>query len=235
MSVKTYKPPHPPRGCTPLALAQPHEDGPGVPEALADAIGVGTAATVASLRLPDIPKDGVPLSNEAVIRIVGQLMPESAIISDETVTAVFPYYDPLDTVAPCDYLQFTSGSVGDGIPPATGAAVACPDRKVISLEGDGSAVYTLQALSTQAREKLDVSTIAGCSSMSRYCRLEVPGSSRMPEFKSSITGCGRQSRLVNSKGTDAIEDWSLYAQVSSHRNQTLLGTPQVRANPTQAQ
>jgi acetolactate synthase I/II/III large subunit len=65
----------------------------------------------------------------------------------------------LDTAAPCDYLQLTGGSIGGGMPIATGAAVACPDRRVISLQGDGSAMYTLQALWTQAREKLDVTTV----------------------------------------------------------------------------
>ena len=53
----------------------------------------------------------------------------------------------------------TGGSIGQGIPLATGAAVACPDRKVVNLEGDGSAMYTLQALWTQARENLDVVTV----------------------------------------------------------------------------
>ena len=148
-----------PPGCTPFVLAQPHEDGPGALEALADAIGARKAATVARLHRPDMPADGAPLSNEAVLRIVGQLMPENAIIVDESLTAVFPYYDLLDTAAPCDYLQLTGGSIGDGIPLATGAAVACPDRKVVTLQGDGSAMYTLQALWTQAREKLDVTTI----------------------------------------------------------------------------
>ena len=103
-----------------------------------------------------MPANGAPLSNEAVIRIVGQVMPENSIIVDESLTAVFPYYDVLDTAAPCDYLQFTGGSIGDGIPLATGAAVVCPDRKVITLQGDGSAMYTLQALWTQARENLSL-------------------------------------------------------------------------------
>jgi acetolactate synthase I/II/III large subunit len=148
-----------PPGCTPLVLAQPHEDGTSALEALADAIGAKKAATVAPLRLPDMPTNSVPLSNEAVTRIVGNLMTEDAIIVDESLTAVFPYYDLLDTAPACDYLQFTGGSIGDGIPLATGAAVACPNRKVISLQGDGSAMYTLQALWTQAREALDITTI----------------------------------------------------------------------------
>ena len=57
-----------------------------------------------------------------------------------------------------DWLQLTGGSIGQGLPLAVGAAVACPDRKVIALHGDGGAMYTVQALWTMAREKLDVTT-----------------------------------------------------------------------------
>ena len=63
------------------------------------------------------------------------------------------------TAAPHDHLPLTGGSIGQGIPLAGGAAMACPDRKVICLHGDGGAMYTLQALWTQAREKLDVTTV----------------------------------------------------------------------------
>ena len=58
-----------------------------------------------------------------------------------------------------DWLCLTGGAIGQGLPVATGAAVACPDRKVICLEGDGSALYTIQSLWTQAREGLDVVTV----------------------------------------------------------------------------
>jgi acetolactate synthase I/II/III large subunit len=148
-----------PPGCTPLVLAQPHEDGPAALEALAEAIGATAAPPVAPYRIPDVTEGDDTLTNEFVMRIVGRFMPDHSIISDESLTAGFPYYGLLDTAAQCDYLQLTGGSIGDGIPVATGAAIACPDRKVISLQGDGSAMYTLQALWTQAREKLDVTTV----------------------------------------------------------------------------
>jgi acetolactate synthase-1/2/3 large subunit len=148
-----------PPGCTPLVLAQPHEDGPSALEALAELIGAKASAAVARYRRPEASVRNDALTNEAIMRIVGCFMPDHAIISDESLTAGFPYYGLLDTAAPCDHLQLTGGSIGDGIPVATGAAVACPDRKVISLQGDGSAMYTLQALWTQAREKLDITTI----------------------------------------------------------------------------
>jgi acetolactate synthase-1/2/3 large subunit len=63
------------------------------------------------------------------------------------------------TAAPHDHLALTGGSIGQGIPVATGAAVAAPGRKVVCLQGDGGAMYTLQALWTQARENLDVTTV----------------------------------------------------------------------------
>ena len=68
---------------------------------------------------------------------------------------------------PHDWLFLTGGSIGQGIPLATGAAVACPDRKVVCLEGDGSAMYTLQGLWTQAREGLDVTTVIFANRASR--------------------------------------------------------------------
>lgn len=142
-----------------LGLAQPHEDGPQALEALAEALGASGSPVVAQRRPIELPSGDQPLSNLAVMQIVSHYMPENAIVSDESLTASFPSYGLFDSAAPCDYLQLTGGSIGQGMPVATGAAVACPDRKVISLEGDGSAMYTLQALWTQARENLDVTTV----------------------------------------------------------------------------
>lgn len=148
-----------PPGCKPLILAQPHEDGAGALEALAEAIGAKGPPVLASYKPLDAPEGNDVLTNEAIMRIVGKYMPEQSIVSDESLTAGFQYYGLLDSAASCDYLQLSGGSIGSGIPLATGAAVACPDRKVISLQGDGSAMYTLQALWTQAREKLDITTV----------------------------------------------------------------------------
>ncbi|MCB8878840.1 acetolactate synthase large subunit [Acidisoma cellulosilytica] len=148
-----------PPGCTPLVLAQPHEDGASALEAVAEAIGATQAMVAAKLRRPEAPLGDTVLTNEAIMRIVGQFMPEETIISDESLTAGFPFYRLLDEAPPCDYLQLSGGSIGNGIPMATGAAIACPDRQVLSLQGDGSAMYTVQALWTQARERLNVVTV----------------------------------------------------------------------------
>ncbi|WP_111422389.1 acetolactate synthase large subunit, partial [Rhodoplanes roseus] len=147
-----------PPGCTPLVLAHPHEDGVAALQAVAEALGATAPAPVAPRQAPERPQAGT-LEPGAVMRILGRLMPENAIVSDESLTSGFGQYRVLETAAPHDFLSLTGGAIGDGLPVATGAAVACPDRKVLALQADGSAMYTLQALWTQAREKLDVVTI----------------------------------------------------------------------------
>jgi acetolactate synthase-1/2/3 large subunit len=147
-----------PTGCRPLVLAHPHEDGPAALEALADAIGARRAPLVSLRRPPELPSDR-RLDNETIMRVVGHHLPENAIVTDEILTAGLAHYPLFETAAAHDYLNLTGGAIGNMVPVATGAAIACPDRKVISLQGDGSAMYTLQALWTQARENLDVVTI----------------------------------------------------------------------------
>jgi acetolactate synthase I/II/III large subunit len=147
-----------PSGCRALVLAHPHEDGPAALEALADAIGARRLPYVSPYQPPALPADR-PLDNESIMRVVGHHLPDNAIVTDEILTAGFRYYPLLETAAAHDYLNLTGGAIGNMVPVATGAAIACPGRKVISLQGDGSAMYTLQALWTQAREKLDVITV----------------------------------------------------------------------------
>ncbi|MGA8401725.1 MAG: thiamine pyrophosphate-dependent enzyme, partial [Stellaceae bacterium] len=95
----------------------------------------------------------------ALGRSLGALLPENAIVVDEAVTTGRGFFAPTKAAAPHDWLSNMGGSIGLGMPLATGAAVACPNRKVVCLEGDGSGMYTLQALWTQAREGLDVTTL----------------------------------------------------------------------------
>jgi acetolactate synthase-1/2/3 large subunit len=147
-----------PPGCRPLVLSYPHEDGIGALEALAEAIGARGPAALGRYDVPDPVPDG-PLTAEAVVRTVVRLLPEGAIISDESLTAGFQHYRLFETAAPHDCLQITGGAIGLGIPMALGAAIACPDRKVVSLQADGSGMYTLQGLWSQARERADVTTI----------------------------------------------------------------------------
>ena len=99
------------------------------------------------------------VSSPKVANAVGALLPEGAIVSDEANTAGLWVAAATAGAPPHDALTLTGGAIGQGLPVATGAAVACPDRKVVCLEADGSAMYTIQALWTQAREQLPVTTI----------------------------------------------------------------------------
>jgi acetolactate synthase-1/2/3 large subunit len=90
---------------------------------------------------------------------VAATLPDGAIVVDEANTTGFAV--PMSTAScrPHDWLCLTGGSIGMGLPAAVGAALACPDRRVLALEGDGSAMYTIQALWTQAREGLHVTNV----------------------------------------------------------------------------
>jgi acetolactate synthase-1/2/3 large subunit len=147
-------PPH----CDILTLSQPDEDGNRALADLATVIDAPDHAPTVPLDPPALPADG-PLTAEAAMRIVAALLPENAIVADEGITSTLPYANQLSQAAPHDYLALTGGSIGGILPLSTGAAVAAPDRKVVCLEGDGSAMYTLQALWTQARENLNVVTV----------------------------------------------------------------------------
>jgi acetolactate synthase-1/2/3 large subunit len=138
-------------------LATPEEDAVAALEALADALGAAEAPPAAPVERPELPSGELTL--DSLTRAVGALLPEGAVVVDESVTAsVFFQQQTLGAPAH-DYLLLTGGAIGWGLPAATGAAVACPDRPVLALEADGSAMYTIQALWTQAREQLDVTTV----------------------------------------------------------------------------
>jgi acetolactate synthase I/II/III large subunit len=144
-------------GCVFAYLAHPHEDGVTAMEAVADALGASQTVVRAERIKPDL-SDG-PFDINAVARVVAHYLPEGAIVSDESSTSGSGLIRYNANAAPHDHLALTGGSIGQGLPVATGAAVACPDRKVVSMQGDGAGMYTLQALWTQAREKLDVTTV----------------------------------------------------------------------------
>src|SRR5690606_8406661 len=115
------------------------------------------AVTRQQAERPELPTG--ELTAQAVAQAVGALLPEGAIISDEANTSGL-FAPGFTAGAPAhDWLCLAGGAIGQGLPVATGAAIAQPDRRVISLQADGSALYTLQSLWTQAREQLDIVTI----------------------------------------------------------------------------
>jgi acetolactate synthase-1/2/3 large subunit len=145
-----------PDGCDVYVFAAGADDAVGALEHLADVVG-GADPTIQPAQRPARPSG--ELTGEAVANAVGALLPEGAIVSDEANTAGLWVAGATAGAPPHESLTLTGGAIGQGLPVATGAAVACPDRKVLCLEADGSAMYTLQALWTQAREGLDVTTL----------------------------------------------------------------------------
>lgn len=145
--------------CDIIELARSDADLPELLARLADAVGERFIVRAAASSQPlETPRSG-PLTGEAVSRVVASLLPEGAIVCDESITAGAAFYGASAASAPHDFLELTGGAIGIGIPLATGASVACPDRQVICLQADGSGMYTNQGLWTQAREDLDVLTI----------------------------------------------------------------------------
>ncbi len=147
-----------PDGCQVHVLATPGDDATAALEAVADALGAAPdAATPAAAFRPDRPTG--PLNAETLALAIGALLPEGAIVADEGNTGGL-FVSGFTAGAPRhDWLTLPGGAIGYGMPVATGAAIACPDRKVLSLEADGSAMYTIQSLWTQVREGLDVTTV----------------------------------------------------------------------------
>ncbi len=128
-------------------------------QALAEELGETALAPedFVPLDLPALPKGDLTVTK--VGEAVAALMPENAVVVDEGISASYYLAPGLKRALGHDALTITGGSIGFGLPNAVGAAVACPDRKVVVLEGDGSGMYTLQSLWTMAREGLDVTTV----------------------------------------------------------------------------
>jgi acetolactate synthase-1/2/3 large subunit len=99
------------------------------------------------------------LNPGSIAAAIAASLPENAILVDESITTGRRSYGLTAGAAPHDTIQNMGGSIGFGTPVATGAAIASPDRRVVCLEGDGSAMYTIQSLWTQAREGLAVTTV----------------------------------------------------------------------------
>lgn len=146
-----------PDGCEVHLLAEGAVDPVAALEALADALGAPAEVERAAASRPEAPSGD--LTAQTMAEALGHLLPEGAIVADEGNTAGLFVSGSTAGCPAHDWLTLTGGSIGLGLPLAVGAAVAAPDRKVVCLQADGSAMYTLQALWTMAREDLDVTTI----------------------------------------------------------------------------
>jgi len=145
-----------PPGCELFAMASVNEDLDAALGSLTEATGASSAV------VPRHPRtEAKAPSGELTAVTIGQtlcmLMPEGAILVDEAATNGSPVFEATKGARAHDYLNpVNGGAIGGGLPMALGAAIACPDRKVVHLQADGSGMYTVQALWSMAREKADV-------------------------------------------------------------------------------
>ncbi len=138
-------------------LAGPADNVEAALEALAEA--VGASADPPAPAAPALPNADAALDPTNFAQVIAATLPENAIVSDESNTLGLYAFDACAGAPTHDWLTLTGGAIGQGLPLATGASAACPDRRVLALEADGSALYTIQALWTQAREGLNVTNV----------------------------------------------------------------------------
>jgi len=148
-----------PPGAALLTLAEPRQDVPAALAALAEALGVRLPRDGALPAPAAVAAPTGALTPESVAAAIAATLPEQAIVVDEAVTTGRGFGMLMGAAAPHDWLQGMGGAIGYGLPCAVGAAIGAPGRPVLALEGDGSAMYTLQALWTMAREALPIVTV----------------------------------------------------------------------------
>jgi len=148
-----------PDGCTVTKVAGAEADLESALEAMADALGARSTPPRVNAAAHDIALPTGNVTLDGLGALFNTLIPEQAIIIDEAVTSGRAFTGATLGARPHDWLNIMGGSIGWGLAAAVGAAIAAPDRKVIAFEGDGSALYTQQALWTMARENLDVTVV----------------------------------------------------------------------------
>src|SRR5579864_5719522 len=146
-----------PEACEIHVLARKEQDPIEALARLADALGAPKVAAPDNGPRPDVGRGAV--TPESFGATVGALIPEGAIVVDESITYGRALGTYVKSAAPHDWMNVLGGAIGGGMPMSTGAAVGAPGRRVINLQADGSAMYTVQALWTQARERLNVTTV----------------------------------------------------------------------------
>ena len=149
-----------PTGCKVLELADVDQDILASLEAVAERLGANEEADKV-LPAPSFAAPQGPLTPVAIGQCLTLSMPQDAIVSDEANTCGLGIYPATENAPRHDWLMLTGGAIGQGLPLGLGASIACPERKVVALQADGSAMYTLQALWSMAREKADSKERAG--------------------------------------------------------------------------
>jgi acetolactate synthase-1/2/3 large subunit len=186
-----------PESCRVHLLARPEEDVGRALAALADVLGAPEeSALVAAPARPARPSG--QLSTKTLGSAIAAVQPEGLIVVDEAATSGLPYFLGAGRCPPHTYMSLTGGAIGQGLPCATGAAIACPDRPVLAFQADGSGMYTLQSLWTQARESLDVTTLICANREYRILRIELS--------RAGISEPGPQALALTDISTPII-DW----------------------------
>lgn len=176
--------------CHEMELAKPGDDLQTCLQSLIEHLGAGDAEPVLNAAAPPEPATGA-LNAASLAQSFAHYLPEDAIVVDEGATSTMVCFPFAAGAAQHDWLNLTGGSIGYGLPCAVGAAIACPDRKVICFDGDGSAMYTIQSLWTMAREQLDI-TVVICSNRKynilelEFARTEARGGKPGPKAASML-------------------------------------------------
>ncbi len=204
-----------PEGTAIETLATPEQESAAALEALAEYLGASAEVSLPISKRPALPTG--KLDATTIGAAIAALMPENCIVMDEAATTGLPFFGASTGAPPHTYLALTGGAIGQGLPCATGAAVACLDRKVIAFQADGSGMYTLQALWTHAREQLDVVTLICNNRRYRILQVELA--------RAGINEPGRQARALTSLANPEI-NWSSMAQG--------MGVPAVRVETAEA-
>ena len=156
-----------------IDLCSPNQDGLSALKALSDEAGSSQInSELIQSGVIDIPTSG-KLDQSTLGPLLASLMPEDAIVSDESATSGMLVTPHTWKAKPHDWLALTGGSIGQGLPLAVGAAIAKPDRPIITLHGDGGALYTIQALWTQARESLNITNIIFANNSYEILKIEL--------------------------------------------------------------
>ncbi len=154
-----------------VMLSGPQDDTLGALAALAAEVNAPEVVEPNAGELPIMPKGA--LDARSVSTVIARLQPANCIVMDEALTVGMPYFDASRHALRFSHLMLTDGAIGEGPGAATGAAIACSDRKVINYQSDGCGASSVQAFWTQARENLDVVTIIGSNRSYNILRVEL--------------------------------------------------------------
>jgi acetolactate synthase-1/2/3 large subunit len=198
-----------------LTLCAPGEDAVQVLETLADALGAAPWTEASAGAAPGAPPaPDLALTPALIGATLAAALPAQAIVSVEGGTCGYPFYAASASARPHTTLTNTGGAIGQGLPVALGAAIACPGRRVVALVSDGSTQYTVQTLWSQAHEQLPVVVLVAANHQYAILRNELRrGGAALSEAAAAMTSLA-----------DPCIDWVGLAQaygVPGHRAATV--------------